>query len=308
MKKYIFYLLMLLLPIAAKSETPKKDLPKYYETINGLTADELIIELQNICKEKYNTKFTYDDVWDAFGKTDIINENYIWDIYSDCLYTFRIHQQGSETPKDDECGYYNREHSIPKSWFGGTTKKNSPGVDLFHIYPSNARANSLRNNHIYGEVFDTISTSIDRTSAYGTSKEIMCEYTIAGIICSQKPNVNVFEPNDEYKGDLARGILATIIKWANRYPFNLKDGEMFFSNDYSKNGLYGLTEYGVVLLLKWHREDPVSNKEIIRNNAIEDSQGDRNPFIDYPELIEYIWGEYSGNVVNINNLIIYKKN
>ena len=60
---------------------------------------------------------------------------------------------------------------------------------------------------------------------------------------------------------------------------------------------FGLTKYGMVLLMKWHRQDPVSRKEIDRNNGIQKTQGNRNPFIDYPYLAEYIWGEKAGETV-----------
>ena len=90
---------------------------------------------------------------------------------------------------------------------------------------------------------------------------------------------NVFEPKPQYKGDWARGIMGTIVKWQQS---NLTTGNNFFSGTYTASGYFGLTKKAVVLLMKWHREDPVSQKEIDRNNGIQQTQGNRNPFIDYP--------------------------
>lgn len=114
----------------------------------------------------------------------------------------------------------------------------------------------------------------------------------------------VFEPVDEYKGDFARGYLGTMIKWAEDYTaFTQGQGSSTFSGNYTASGYFGLTKYGVALLLKWHREDPVSQKEIDRNNGIQQTQGNRNPFIDYPYLVEYIWGKHAGETVKLSNLI-----
>ena len=76
-----------------------------------------------------------------------------------------------------------------------------------------------------------------------------------------------------------------------------------FSGQYTEAGHWGLTEYGLALLIKWHRADPVSRKEIDRNNGIQTTQGNRNPFIDYPYLVEYIWGEHAGETLSLSKLM-----
>ena len=115
-----------------------------------------------------------------------------------------------------------------------------------------------------------------------------------------KGSGNVFEPKPQYKGDWARGIMGTIVKWQQS---NLTTGNNFFSGTYTASGYYGLTKKAVVLLMKWHREDPVSQKEIDRNNGIQQTQGNRNPFIDYPYLAEYIWGEHAGETIDMDLLM-----
>jgi hypothetical protein len=94
-----------------------------------------------------------------------------------------------------------------------------------------------------------------------------------------------------------------MIKWAGDYQaFTSDDGGKMFSSNYN-TGSFGLTKYGVALLMKWHRQDPISQKEIDRNNGIQETQGNRNPFIDYPYLAEYIWGEKAGETLDLSKLI-----
>ena len=99
---------------------------------------------------------------------------------------------------------------------------------------------------------------------------------------------------------LARGYMGTIIKWQLA---NMTTGNNFFTGKYDASNNFGLTKKAVVLLMKWHREDPVSRKEVDRNNGIQETQGNRNPFIDYPYLAEYIWGEHAGETIDMSKLM-----
>ena len=96
--------------------------------------------------------------------------------------------------------------------------------------------------------------------------------------------------------------MGSLLKWAGDKSFTTGDGSKIFTTTFS-SGSFGLTKYGVALLMKWHRQDPVSQKEIDRNNGIQETQGNRNPFIDYPYLAEYIWGEKAGETLNLSDLI-----
>lgn len=113
----------------------------------------------------------------------------------------------------------------------------------------------------------------------------------------------VFEPNDKYKGDIARAIMYMAIRYAtvSSYPVTSWSGNAMFSGSLSTN--YGLSNYAVAVLMKWHRADPVSQKEITRNSGVETKQGNRNPFIDYPYLAEYLWGEKASETVSLTNLL-----
>ena len=287
------------LALAAKTVTPAASLPAYYEDLQGKSGKSLFDAVHVVAKEGYSS-LGYDGLWGAYKKTDMRDNGKIWDMYSDCSWTVGSDQCGSYS---SECDCYNREHSIPKSWFGGS--KSGPGCDIFQVVPTDGYVNNRRSNYAFGEVSSASYTYDGAKLGSAKSITITGGNTIAGntgttISCSG----TVFEPRDEYKGDFARGYFGTMIKWANGdyTAFTTGDGSKIFSSNYS-TGAFGLTKYGVALLMKWHRQDPVSQKEIDRNNGIQQTQGNRNPFIDYPYLAEYIWGEKAGETLDLSKLI-----
>ena len=300
--------------------TPVDSLPAYYESIDGTSGKALVDAIQLVAKLGYRTDdFRYDSVWLAFKHTDMRPDGYIWEIYSDCDFVYEK-DRTSNTSQTGECKGYNREHAMCQSWFGtaslagkemSSSKKNSPGSDIFHIYPTAYGMNSRRGNRPYGEVAVAAYTSFNGTK-YGTPKSISVSNTVAGafVEASTSMSTNVLEPVDEYKGDIARSYFGTMVKWAGEWAFNkAEEGRVIFDatidadTHYGPENNYGLTPYGVAMLLKWHRQDPVSQKEIDRNNAIQLTQGNRNPFIDYPYLAEYIWGERSGQELDFDLLL-----
>lgn len=282
----------------AVSVTPAENLPEYYAAVNNQSGKNLFDKVHTIAKVGYHS-LGYDGLWSAYKETDLRPDGTIWDMYSNCKFKLGSEQCGSY---QKECDCYNREHSIPKSWFGGS--KSGPGCDIFHLVPTDGKVNGMRGNNAFGEVSSASYTS-GNGSKLGSSKTISVNgKTVVGDNISATCSGKVFEPIDEYKGDFARGYFGTMIRWAGDYQtFTSGDGGSIFSGNYTATGNFGLTKYGVALLLKWHREDPVSEKEIARNNGIQKTQGNRNPFIDYPYLVEYIWGEKAGEKVNISNLI-----
>ena len=301
MKRIILTCLVFVLALSAiaKSVTPAASLPTYYKGIDGKSGKNLFDAVQTVTKVGYSS-LGYDGLWTAFKTTDKKSNGDVWDMYSDCNWTFGSDQCGSYS---NECDCYNREHSIPKSWFGGSTS--GPGCDIFHLVPTDGKVNGMRSNYAFGEV-SSASYTYDGAKK-GTAKSITITggNTIAGNTGTTiSASGIVFEPRDEYKGDFARGYFGTMIKWANgdHQAFTSGDGNEIFSSNYSA-GAFGLTKYGVALLMKWHRQDPVSQKEIDRNNGIQQTQGNRNPFIDYPYLAEYIWGEKAGETLDLSELI-----
>ena len=299
MKRTLLFILcsFFVLTITAKSVTPASSLPAYYEDLQGKSGKSLFDAVQKVTKEGY-TSLGYDGLWGAFKTTDKKSNGRVWDMYSDCSWTFGSDQCGSYSI---ECDCYNREHSIPKSWFGGSTS--GPGCDIFHLVPTDGKVNGMRSNYAFGEVSSASYTYDGAKKGSAKSITIIGGNTIAGntgttISCSG----TVFEPRDEYKGDFARGYMGSLLKWAGDQSFTTGEGSKIFTTNFT-TGSFGLTKYGVALLMKWHRQDPVSQKEIDRNNGIQQTQGNRNPFIDYPYLAEYIWGEKAGETLNLSDLI-----
>lgn len=280
MRNYIFYkqtviVFFILLSFHISAQIPSG----YYSTATG-TGATLKSQLYNIIKN--HTTRTYDQLWTDFKTTDKKADGKVWDIYTDIpsgtpVYTFifSTNQCGTYSVEGD-C--YNREHSFPKSWFGvasGSENSVPMGTDLFHLYPTDGKVNAERSNYPYGKVGTATYTSSNG------SKLGNCAY----------PGYTgtVFEPIDEYKGDLAR----TYFYMATRYE-NLIAG--WEKNDTNGDVILNGTSFPAYetwflnMLGEWSVADPVSQKEIDRNNAIYALQGNRNPFIDHPEYVYSIWG------------------
>ncbi|PLX22626.1 MAG: hypothetical protein C0599_05920 [Salinivirgaceae bacterium] len=239
----------------------------YYDNANGLSGAELRQALHDIIDG--HSSQSYSALWNDFISTDIKSNGKVWDIYSDIPgetppyeYNFISDQCGNYAQEGD-C--YNREHTWPKSWFN---EDYPMYTDLFHLMPTDGYVNGQRGNDPYGETRDPFWTSQN-----GSKLGISCFSTMTG---------TVFEPIDAYKGDVARNYLYMATRYYNEdagwYQNELVDGA-------------GFTPAGLGLILKWHNQDPVSQKEIDRNNEIYDIQNNRNPFIDHPEYAEAIWGD-----------------
>ena len=146
--------------------------------------------------------------------------------------------------------------------------------DAFHIYPTDGRVNGQRSNYPFGECASgTTLPSNNGVKALGK----LGSSTFSGY------SGTVFEPDDEYKGDFAR----SYFYMAAAYNGSISgwSSPMLAGNAYP-----AFSSWAVNLLLKWHRQDPVSQKELDRNEAVYAAQRNRNPFIDHPELAEHIWG------------------
>lgn len=308
MKKYLFTLLLAATTINAFAVDNA-----YYNELNGKSGAELVTAVQNVLRDHLNSTPTYTPgIWQAYCVIDVRPDGYIWDIYSETNQFVPGGPQQGATIRGIGTSY-NREHSIPKSWFGGGTKMNTPGADLMHIFPVDGYINSTHNNLPYGEVADDANKKVLAQCLCGTAEAI----TVSGIHGISESSVSytgtskVFEPNPTYKGDLARGYFATLLTWADLdgdnaddwdyQPFTKEYGQYVFSGNYTEAGLYGFTPYGIALMMNWTRGDAVSAKEINRNNGVEKIQGNRNPFIDLPELAEYIWGNKAGQPFQVSS-------
>lgn len=235
----------------------------YYSSADGYCGASLKTAL---CKVIYNhTALSYDALWEAFKTTDKRADGKVWDMYSSSTnFVFGTDQADSYKKEGD---VYNREHSFPKSWFNDARPMYS---DLFHLYPTDGYVNGRRSNYPFGETDSPTYTSNGGFSKLGSSSTP----GYSGI---------VFEPADEYKGDFAR----TYFYMATCYENQIASWScpMLAGNKYP-----AYTSWAVTMLLRWAEEDPVSEKEINRNNEVYKLQKNRNPFIDFPGLEEYIWG------------------
>ena len=255
------------------------DMPRDYypNSLEGNNGAELKTELHTLLKNHTRLPYGSRDynqiacTWTVFKKSDVRPNGKVWDMYSNNSYNF---SNGAGATKG-----MNIEHSVPKSWWGDaydetatplTRFKYDGSYDLHHLTPSDAAANTAKSNYPLGEVdsplFDNGVTKVGTGQANGRA-------------------TNLFEPADEYKGDFARMYLYFVTCYQD-YSWKSSALSMFAQNSYPT-----LNAYGQSLLLKWHRQDPVSQKEIDRNNAVYSFQGNRNPFIDYPNMVEYIWGD-----------------
>ena len=231
-------------------------------TWHGLEPDTAALASKLHSRVEAHQALEYDEVWAAFLHTDARDDGTVWDIYSDPGDGLPAY---SYTLLDDQCGEYdsegdcyNREHSFPQSWSDDTVPERS---DLHHVFPVDGWVNGVRGRLPLGPVaVPEASTSNGSTSG----DSALCDY-----------GGEVFEPVDAYKGDLARALLYMSVRYRG------EDEDWGYSD--ASDGA-SLEPWFEQTLLAWHLLDPVSAKEQERNDAIEALQGNRNPFVDRPEL------------------------
>jgi endonuclease I len=254
----------------------------YYDSANGLTGPALQQTLHNIIKN--HTSRTYDDLWTDFQVTDKKANGKVWDMYSDVpsgtpVYEFIfITDQCGNYSKEGDC--FNREHSFPKSWFGGEIYPMYS--DLFHLYPTDGWVNNKRGNFPFGVTSGPTWTSTNGSKVGPSSYP---GYT-----------GTVFEPIDAYKGDFARSYFYMTVRYYG-------EDSAWTGSDMTDRSQ--LKPWALKMLMEWDISDPVSTKETDRNNVVYSLQGNRNPFIDNPAYTALIWGTQNGTeeIVNLNERI-----
>ncbi len=261
MNRFLFSVLCLGAAAAAGAGVPEG----YYDILDGKRQADLKKAVRQAAAA--HTVVQYGtSTWEAFESTDtrMVRDRLCWwDMYSNEHVAVSNGHPGM-----------NIEHSVANSWWGGV--KNDAYKDLFHLNPSDGTANNRKSNYplgiVYQEEWTNGVTTIGRPEA-GTHGGA----------------TKVYEPADCYKGDFARAFF---------YIFTVYD-DMTWSDQPDRNFMYDLSDWSalrpwaVEMLLEWAKNDPVDTKEVARNEAIYAIQHNRNPFIDYPDLAEYIWGELS---------------
>ena len=274
MKKYFISMIVAL--VAFPAMLMASAMPNgYYNNAQNKTGEALLTALYNIIHS--HTKLSYNNVRDLMKVIDLDENSHIYDMYSNAQYSASDFSGSANNIGQG----WNREHSMPNSWFGGESGNSSAYTDMFHLYPTDIYVNNQRSNYPFGECAN--GTRLQDGDIVAKGK--------LGTSTRSGYSSTVFEPDDEYKGDFAR----SYFYMATCYNNVVSD----WNEDYAPAMLNGnsypvFTDWALQMLLEWHRLDPVSQKEINRNNAIYDRQGNRNPFIDYPELVEYVWGNKVG--------------
>ena len=336
--RYIVLSLLLSLPLFTWAVDAS-----YYSSLNNKKDSELrsaltvLLYNHHIYYDKYDGASSGTENWDFPFDYDP-NTGYVWDIYTTgCDMPADIGSTASCC-----CTGLNREHLVCQSTFGGSDNEDKVPqyADRHSLFLTDAYTNQRRNDQAFGEVDKTKPTSKGgcatcEEKAMGMLGKVG---TFADLYDSSE---DIYEVGDEYKGDVARAVLYMVVRYAERQYCRLPDGAKYynsktgvgnvvrselttasahevttwknkgnstaatigqmFSTDLSTN--YGLSAYGKAILLKWHRQDPVSQKEIDRNAGVETVQGNRNPFIDYPCLVEYIWGDKTGQNFSTANAV-----
>ena len=292
MKKYLLFLSVAVFALCSLS-TFAEDLPEgFYNTANGLKDCELKGTLKELIRD--HTVISYGEgSWEVFYYADQDENGYCMDMYCDDWKKF-----GAPGSAVSGC---NVEHSFAKSWWGGA--KNDAYKDCYHLNPSNSTANSARSNYPLGNVTNLVKTA-------GSLKIGKQHHDSLNV------DFNIWEPKDEYKGDFARAYfyMATCYgkdKKGNYDPtvcsayqgWRLDNKDVGSKFAMQNDNYLEFQPWEQEVLIQWHRQDPVSVKEIKRADAVSNFQHNRNPFIDYPYLAEYIWGEKAGEELNMTDLM-----
>jgi endonuclease I len=262
----------------------------YYDGIKSLEGETLKAALNNIITGHTEFPYTDDetDVWDLLMLADEDPENpenvimfysgYSW--YKGCQdTTYPPEYCEVEVEGEMEMVEWNREHVWSKSRGDFEIKEGTtsvlamgPHTDLHHLVAEERNMNATKNNRMFEDCND------------GDDLDVV-DVGYGNYICNEWD----FEPRDEVKGDVARMLFYMAVRYEGEEN-DMVDLELINEPDsdrLSKLPLYGDLDD----LLRWHEEDPVSEKEILRNQLIYTYQNNRNPFIDMPELAELIWGK-----------------
>ena len=291
-KNFLSICMLALAFVSAMAQGPNNS-KTYYQAANGKSGQALKTALYNIIKTTSSTVVGYDNLKAAYTKTDVRSDGYLRDWYSISTHYTPGSNFGTYSAEGDA---YNREHLVPQSWFGEVEPMKS---DIMHVIPTDGYVNNRRSNYPLAEVGTATYISNNGYCKLGRCKT--SGYT-----------GTVFEPNDEIKGDIARiyFYMATcyedkISSWAN----NAQASYVFDGNTYP-----GFNDWYLAMLMRWSKEDPIDDIEIARNNTIASDevqrQNNRNPFVDYPGLEEYIWGDkktenFSYDNYNNSTTIVY---
>jgi endonuclease I len=286
--KKIFTLLFLSLTLvgfAQQTQSVNTIPPGYYNTATG-TGYVLKTQLFNIIND-HNDR-TYSGLYTTYLTSDVDNyyENNgsMLDMYtenptgSECEFIYGGGLQDDGTLGNAECERYNREHLVPQSYFGnGVTPMYS---DAHFVVPSDKYVNAQRGDYPFGRVnTPTLTFSNGGKRGLNLNSGYSAGFTLT-----------VFEPIDEFKGDIARMILYFVTRYEDQLVSFYASSNSLSKVMFDGTSDHSLSPTFLNILLTWNQQDPVSQREIDRNNAIYTRQSNRNPFIDNNSYVTTIWG------------------
>ncbi len=243
------------------------DTETYYKNADGKSGAALKTALFNIIKITDKDVTSYKGLGEKYKLTDKRADGKLRDWYSNITNYDWTDTNGNSS----EGAGWNKEHTVPQSWFSEAAPMKS---DIIHVVPTDCWVNGMRSSYPFGEV-----ANIKKYSAN--------HYCVQGSCKTAGYSGDVFEPNDEIKGDLARIYFYMATCYEDKCTSWTKGsgGSVFNSEN------QGLANWVVDMMMAWSKLDPVDDVEIARNNAVPNAQKNRNPFVDYPGLEDYIWGD-----------------
>ncbi len=241
----------------------------YYSSLKGKKGAELKTAIHDIIKKANVLEYGSGNrnTWWGFWSTDRNENGYFIDRYSSEKEWVKSTSQGAAGAG------MNIEHSFPKSWWGGA--KNQAYEDLYNLMPCESRINSTKSNYPMGKV-------VSGDKGNGWTK-----------VGKGTDGNWYWEPADPWKGDFARGYMYMATAYQN-YNWN---GERALQ--ILQQGAYPtLKEWAYTLYIQWAKADKPDALEIKRNNDVAKIQGNRNPYVDFPNLMEYVWGDSTNIAFN----------
>lgn len=244
--------------LVAKWSKKGDNLTDYYESMNGHLDTSFKSSLHKLLKDTHTKTLSYSEVWDALKKVDQDpqNNNNIL-----CIYTSRSIPKANQDKGTAGNNIWNREHTWPNS-HGFSSRDYAAYTDIHHLFASEKNINATRGNKDFNIVTN------GNQDEYGN-----------------KWNNTFFEPRDEVKGDLARAMFYLVVRYDDPTELDLELSETATSSSSNKTGQLGILS----VLLEWNILDPVSEEEKQRNEMVFSIQGNRNPFVDYPNWVNYLY-------------------
>lgn len=256
----------------------------YYQAANGKSGEALKTALSAIIT-KGHTKIGYDGLYNSYKKTDSRPDGKVRDWYSNATNFTHVVDKAGSYRNEGDC--YNREHCLPQSWYKGDGNTDYLVCDIIHVLPTDGYVNNRRSNNPLAETNNPTWSSKNGYSRVGNC-------SVSGY------SGQIFEPNDEIKGDIARIYFYVVTRYENtatKWANNATASAVFNGS----SAYQPFKQWYFDMLVRWAQNDPVDDLEIARNNAVYEEQGNRNPFVDYPGLEDYVWGEKKNEAFDYTN-------